>query len=72
MRVTGRLAGFKAMRLNVITKEKRVERERAEQLLGHQHEEVTCNGTRKELPTGQKENQERAEPWKQEKRVNQE
>ena len=46
MRVTGRLAGFKAMRLNVITKEKRVAREkpRAEQLLGHQHEEVTCKG----------------------------
>ena len=60
------------MRLNVITREKRVERERAEQLLEHQHEEVTCNGTRKELPTEQKENQERAEPWKQEKRVNQE
>ena len=46
MRVTGRVAGFKAIRLNVITKEKRVEREkpRAEQLLGHQHEEVTCKG----------------------------
>lgn len=34
------------MRLNLITKEKWAERERprAEQLLGHQHKEVTCKG----------------------------
>ena len=40
------------MRLNVITREKRVERERAEQLLGHQHEEVTCKGDQEGATNG--------------------